>query len=259
MKFYVLAQPTFNAGEFLRFLADVGESWNRTPGTKSPQELVEVAGRLCYMSFGSRQSPKDNGTYVKNLISMGHESVLEHISWTFLVTGISRAFSHQLVRHRVGVAFSQLSQQYHDETAATAVEPVELAAFPQLREQWKHSLDAAKLVYCKLLEELDKEKNLLPLQRREQLRAIRSIARSVLPNSTETKIVFTANARAIRHILEVRGNIPGDSEMRLFSVNLFQQVVRDAPELFGDFYERALDDGLPILEKQRFDEQASTS
>ena len=110
----------------LAFLNDEGTNWRRTQGATGIEELIEVSGRVCYMSFGPDQSPRPNRDYVANLLRMRHESVLEHASWTLLLTGVSRAFTHQLVRHRAGFSYSQLSQQYHDERDATFVEPSSL-------------------------------------------------------------------------------------------------------------------------------------
>src|SRR5689334_13364185 len=113
---YLISSPRFKIAEFNRFLAAERLQWKRTPHSAPAEELVEVSGRICYLSFGALQSPRSNREYIQNLIDREHESVLEHASWTFLLTGVSRAFTHQLVRHRVGFSFSQLSQQYHDET-----------------------------------------------------------------------------------------------------------------------------------------------
>src|ERR1044072_8132924 len=115
MKVYVIGRPRFETRTLLSFLRDKGTSWKRSRNSTECEQLVEIGGRVCYMSFGKAQSPRTNAQYIRNLIEMGHESVLEHVSWTFIIAGISRAFTPQLVRHRVGISFSQLSQQYHDE------------------------------------------------------------------------------------------------------------------------------------------------
>ncbi len=123
-KLFLVGRPNFDYNSFLGFLETEGESWLKSEEASTPENIVEVAGRLCYMSFGSRQFRKCNKDYIDNLIKQGHESVLEHVSWSFILTGVSRAFTHQLVRHRVGFSFSQLSQQYHDENDATFVCPI---------------------------------------------------------------------------------------------------------------------------------------
>jgi len=182
---------------------------------------------------------------------MGHESVLEHASWTFLITGISRAFTHQLVRHRVGFAFSQLSQQYHDEADAKFVIPAHLESVPQAKNAWEKAISTAKEAYEEinsLLAESGVDSS-DDLDRKERNRAIRSAARSVLPNATETKIVMSANARALRHLFEVRGSIPGDIEMRVVVSAIFEIVNREAPAMFFDFFLERFSDGSPILRR----------
>lgn len=246
---YLLSRPQFDVSEFLRFLETQRTTWDRSEEPSESEEIVEVAGRICYMSFGSQQAPKSNAEYIQRLISLGHESVLEHVSWTFLITGVSRSFTHQLVRHRVGFAFSQLSQQYHDEREAEFVFPPSLKDIPEARREWEEAVATAKRAYAKIVGLLGAEGSDLSnnLSRKEARRAIRSAARSILPNATETKIVVTANARAVRHFLRVRGCLPGDIEMRLVSSKLLGIVSAEAPALVGDFRVENLPDGSPIV------------
>jgi thymidylate synthase (FAD) len=173
------------------------------------------------------------------------------VSWTFLITGVSRAFSHQLVRHRVGFAFSQLSQQYHEESDAEFVMPSIIGDDPELSEKWRNTMEATRSLYRHMVHELTPTKlhQLGNVGARETLRALRSAARSVLPNATATKIVITANARALRHFLKVRGSIPGDEEMRIVAASLLTILQNDAPEIFRDFFTETLTDGSPIVRR----------
>jgi len=242
VRIHLLVRPAFDVSAFLAFLAEQNADWHQTQATAA-EKIVEIAGRVCYMSFGERQSPRDNQAYIENLLRMGHESVLEHVNWTFLIEGVSRAFTHQLVRHRPGWAYSQLSQQYHDQTDATFVEPEELQGNPEAQHEWRRAVEDARATYRKLDDLLRKAQG----RDKERNRAVRSAARSVLPNATETKIVATANARALRHFLKVRGAIEGDSEMRMVSSELLKILRREAPVLFADFTIDLLADGSPIV------------
>lgn len=242
----MISRPVLNDEAIESFLSDERTTWRRSTGASAAEEIVELGGRVCYMSFGKAQSPRRNDEYIRNLVEMGHESVLEHATWTFVLSGISRSFSHQFVRHRVGFAFSQLSQQYHDESEASFVVPDALQGHPRAEKAWRASLKQAMNAYAVVLEETQASTK-PAASSREQRRAARSAARSVLPNATETKIVVTANARAIRHFLSVRGNILGDPEMRRVSALLLQVMKKEAPAIFEDFELTTLDDGSPSV------------
>ena len=237
MKIYCIGRPQFDEKVFSQFLNDVGRFWKRSQDTTESEEIAEIAGRICYMSFGQEIPSKENKEFLQEIIINGHESILEHITWTFIATGISRSFTHQLVRHRVGFSFSQLSQQYCDQTEAIFVEPKSIKNIPYALEIWKKAVETTKKAYHDILETLRKvEKDVFSeLERKEIKRAIRSVARSILPNATETKVVMSANARALRHFLKVRGAIPGDEEMRSFCVELLKILKKEAPSLFFDF------------------------
>lgn len=240
----LLSSPNFNFSNFQKFLRQSNLSWRRTDKVMPAEELVEVAGRICYMSFGERQSPRVNSEYIENLIYQGHESVLEHVSWTFLLTGVSRAFTHQLVRHRVGFAYSQLSQQYYDESEADVVAPKNFEN-SELSRSWMDSLKRSMSVYKSLISSLSSGLD----SQKERNREVRSAARSVLPNAIEAKIVVTANARALRHFFDVRGSIEGDWEMRDVSVQIYKLVSKDAPSIFSDFSIFDTDDKVGLLKR----------
>lgn len=126
---YVVASSAVDAGELRRFHDDEGLDpvrWMGEDDAVSPCDLLpELAGRLCYMSFNSPR-PGGNKAYVQHIKESGHGSVLEHSSVTLILTGVSRSLTHELVRHRAGFGFSQLSQRYVDESKADFVVPPEL-------------------------------------------------------------------------------------------------------------------------------------
>lgn len=244
MKVHLLARPSFDVDSLNDFLSDRGMSWRKSAGTTDAEDLTEIAGRVCYLSFGEAQSPRTNREYVARLVQMGHESVLEHATWTLLMAGISRALSHQIVRHRAGFAFSQLSQQYHDESNAECVEPEIVRNSRVAHAAWTEAMEHSAAAYRSIVEALDGEQRRdLPGSGKEARRAIRSAARSVLPNAVRTHLVASANARAWRHFLSVRGSIAGDPEMRALCVAVSRILVKEAPALFDDFLEKPLDDG----------------
>src|SRR5271155_2346704 len=154
---YKIGSTQFHAAAFLDFLQHEEQVWNRTTRASEPEELVEAAGRICYMSFGEKQSPSSNEEYVRNLIGQGHESVLEHVAWTFLLVGVSRSFTHQLVRHRAGFSFSQLSQQYYDQSEAEFLAPTGLEEDPIAYAAWRSAVEASRDAYRTIQSRLHSE------------------------------------------------------------------------------------------------------
>lgn len=234
MKIYLISKNTFEGG-MSDFLRDRDLSWTRSDKVCSPELVVEAAGRVCYMSFGDKQYRKTTEEYISNILHQGHDSVLEHASFTILVDGLTRALSHQLVRHRIGFAYSQLSQQYHDESDAEFAQPPGLDENPELKSQWLQWCAATRAMHDSLRSSNLKVSASACLNSKEQLRYSRSIARSVLPNATCTTLMITGNARAWRHLLSVRGNIAGDIEMREYCFLVYQLLLSASPSLFSSF------------------------
>ncbi len=240
MRLYLVAATNLRKDGYRKFLGDRSLEWKESKKAKSGQRLIELAGRVCYLSFGQRrplkrQSPKSNTEYVRHLIEQKHESVLEHSSYSILADHISRGLSHQLVRHRIGFAFSQLSQQYHDESLATFVAPWGLRANDGVAKQWRRAMRTSKNAYKSIATALEKSTYASSLSKKERARAVRSLARTVLPAATSTTLMITGNVRAWRHLLDVRGAISGDFEMRNFCVQAISLLVAEAPDLFFDF------------------------
>lgn len=236
---YLVGRQTVDAAEVERFLAEHGLSWE-TDTEVGAEVLCEMAGRVCYMSFGKGR--KTNAEYLGNILSVAHGSVLEHAVWNFLITGVSRSFTHELVRHRAGFGYSQLSQRYVDESTADFVEPDCIARDPELHAIWLESIRQSHEAYGKLVEGLGRAfaSEPSPTLRRK---LARQAARSVLPNATETKIFVTGNARAWRHFIELRANEHAETEIRGVAVRILQRLQREAPSIFGDYTLEPLPDG----------------
>jgi thymidylate synthase (FAD) len=214
------------------FLKDRRLQWIRSQCSDAEQ-TVEAAGRICYMSFGASQHRRNTAEYIFNLIHQGHDSVLEHANFTVLVDGVSRALTHQLVRHRIGFAYSQLSQQYHNESDAEFVEDIARNLDPKTRKRWDGLMREARSLYRDLLSA--PETNEVDISPKERLRLRRSAARLVLPNATTSTLMITGNARAWRHLLRVRGSIKGDFEMRNYCVDVLKALSEVSPSLFEDY------------------------
>ena len=248
---YVIGRQTLDAGELDRFLADHGVTW-QSDSTVAAEVVTETAGRVCYMSF-AKPRPGGNATYLHHIKEVGHGSVLEHAVWSLLITGVSRTLTHELVRHRAGFAYSQLSQRYVDESVAEYVEPDVIANDPELHALWLDAVGHAHAAYVKLAERLNAKladpqaaaAAMLPpdADRTTRRKTARQAARSVLPNATETKITVTANARALRHFLEQRGSAFAEPEIRKLANKLLDVLQAESPNLFGDYTRVPLPDG----------------
>jgi thymidylate synthase (FAD) len=237
---YIVGRQTVNDAELDRFLADHGVSW-QTDTEVAAEHLCEVAGRVCYMSF-AKPRPGGNEAYLHHILEVGHGSVLEHAVWNFLFTGISRTLTHELIRHRAGFGYSQLSQRYVDESLAEYVEPDCIAQNPELHRLWLEAVGQAHQAYMKLTEGLQQHFQSEP-DKTLRRKLARQAARSVLPNATETKIFVTANARAVRHFIELRGNRHAETEIRKLAVAVLRVMQKEAPNLFQDYQLAPLPDG----------------
>ncbi|WP_345628177.1 FAD-dependent thymidylate synthase [Rugosimonospora acidiphila] len=209
------------------------------------QALAEFAGRACYQSW-SKPNPATatNAGYLAHLLEVGHLSVLEHGTVTFYFTGVSRSFTHELIRHR-HFSYSQLSQRYVPERDAAMVEPEAIAEDPELHKTFMEATQTAVRAYTELLEGLEKRFADVPnaTLRRKQAR---QAARAILPNATETRIVVTGNYRAWRHFIAMRASEHADVEIRELAVECLRQLQEVAPNVFADFTISALDDGTEI-------------
>ena len=204
------------------------------------ERLAEFAGRLCYMS---QRNPASRATreYLDNIKKQGHGSVLEHATYSLLIEGVSRSLTHELVRHRAGFAYSQLSQRYVDESQANFVVPPAIAGDEELERMWREEVDHAQRRYVELVERLMERYSWVP-DKVHRRKMAREAARGVLPNSTETKIVVTGNARAWRTMLELRAGEGAEMEIRRLAIAVIRLLGQEAPAFFSDFEVYRADD-----------------
>jgi thymidylate synthase (FAD) len=233
---YLVGKQATESEEIERFLSDNGVDQWSTDTEEAGQKLTEIAGRICYMSF-ARPRPGGNSAYLRNIIDVGHGSVMEHASYNFLITGVSRSFTHELIRHRAGFSYSQLSQRYVDESQCEFVEPPVIAADPELHALFVKTVAECQKAYIELTDKLSSriEAEQPELPKTDRRKMARQAARSILPNATETKIFVTINARAIRHFLYLRGNFHAEDEIRTVSIAMWEIMRKEAPNFFGDF------------------------
>lgn len=184
------------------------------------QELIEFAGRLCYESFDlPNEATKTNGAYVRNIVEQGHESVLEHVSVTFYIEGVSRNLTHELIRHR-HLSFSELSQRFVDMQDANVVIP------PAFGGGMEPLGSRHKELYGAVVDEL-REAGLNRKQARQA-------ARYGLPSGTETKLVVSGNLRAWRDVLKKRLSVHADAEIQELAQKIHAILTEEYPDVFDD-------------------------
>lgn len=215
--------------------------WRPSPSETDTDEVPEIAGRICYQSF-SNPRPGGNKAYLKRILSEGHGNVLEHSTVGFILFGVSRSLTHELIRHRAGVAVSEMSQRYVDAVNLRFVIP------PRYKEigddipiSFTRLCERAAYEYRQLVDSENAAASTIERKR------IREAARSVLPNCAETHIAVTGNLRAWRNILEQRGDSHADLEIRRLAAAIVGHLKEAAPNSFQDMAAGIGDDGFPIV------------
>lgn len=230
---YLVGRQQVSAVDLDAFLADHDVATWYTDTEVAGEKLIEVAGRLCYMSF-AKPRPGGNRSYIEHILEVGHGSVLEHSVYNLIITGVSRSFTHELVRHRAGFGYSQLSQRFVDESQCAFVEPDVIADDPALHALWLETVQTCQTAYKRLADGLTAKFSHMDEKTLRRKKA-REAARSVLPNATETKIFVTANGRALRHFIEMRADPAADYEIRKVAIAILKALQADSPNLFGDY------------------------
>lgn len=213
------------------------DEWYKANIPTDADELAEAAGRLCYLSW-DRPNPKTshNRDYIANILKQQHESVLEHASATFYLGGVSRSFTHELIRHR-HLSFSQASQRYVDSSAevgelAYVVPPAVFDEDGQWAEEYPEfdeAFQATQIAYIRLAHNLRAS----GLSKKQALEA----ARAVLPNFTPTQILVSGNMRAWRDVLQKRLSSGADAEFQLVAKEILKELLKIAPNSFQDLKE----------------------
>ncbi len=188
--------------------------------TPEPELLMAAAARLCYRDVSAselveRLERSEVERLLDVVLSSGHLSVAEHIVFTFGIDGVSRVLTHQLVRHRVGTAFSQQSQRYTSVANAEYVTPPAIAAHKELAEEYAALLEAASKFYEKCGQEgVPKED-----------------ARFALPQAVQTRLVFTVNLRELIHLYAYDACLRSQWELRQLAVRMRAAVREVSPRL----------------------------
>jgi thymidylate synthase (FAD) len=219
------------------------EWYNRVRPARSNdgEFLVELAGRSCYKSYGTGLNPnvtkirEDSRDYLTNVLAKGDGSILEHATVTFALLNISRVCTHEIVRHRTGVAISQESLRY--------VRPQEVSLWvpPDLRkvsQEFEETVKTITASYRELESKFDWDK--MPF---EEKKRVTSALRRILPDGIATNMIWTANHRTLRWVIEMRTDPSAEVEIRKVFDQVAEICIHDYPLLYSDFNKIQLPDG----------------
>jgi thymidylate synthase (FAD) len=239
---FLIARPSIDLDGMRGYLEALGgESWlqRRLAAGKdaapAAELLVEFAGRACYRSWkpglnaNVSRVREDRAEYFANILASGHGSVLEHANWTLALRNVSRAFSHELIRHRAGSAFSQESLRYVRITdigfrVPPALEPMRAQVLSIVEQLEELQVSAART--------LGIDDQGVPFDVKKE---VTSALRRLAPIGLSTDILWSANARTLRHVIEMRTAPSAEEEMRLVFDLIARTMVAEAPLLFADF------------------------
>jgi thymidylate synthase (FAD) len=239
---FLIARPSIDLEGMRAYLRDVGgESWlerrvEEADGKPNGgQMIVEFGGRACYRSWEPGLNPNvtrvrtDRREYFANILRSAHGSVLEHANYSFAIRNCSRVLTHELVRHRAGSAFSQESLRYVRLTdigfrVPPALEPVREQVLSIVEQLEEFQVEAAKRLG------IDGEG--VPFHVKKE---VTSALRRLAPIGLSTDIIWTANARTLRHVIEMRTAEGAEEELRLVFDTVARIMLAEAPDLFQDF------------------------
>ena len=225
--------------------------------TPNPDAIVAAAAKLCYSPVGvdgimEKLTDEEVAKFVKHLVSMGHESPIEHVTFTFGIEGISRSCSHQIVRHRIA-SFSQQSQRYVKLDQFEYIIPPEIERNEEAKKIFIESMNKCQEDYDKLVEILfakhyqellDKGVSEKKAKSQAEKMSIED-ARYVFPNACETKMVFTINARSLYNFFHHRCCERAQWEIRELATEMLRLVREVAPILFHNVGPNCLNGACP--------------
>jgi thymidylate synthase (FAD) len=244
---YLISRPSIDWVEVTRYLSSVsGLEWSdrlQESGISDGERLIEFMGRMCYRSWAPGLNPNvtriraDTAKYLDNILASAHGSVLEHANYTFVFQNVSRVFTHELVRHRAGVAISQESLRFVRLADIPFEHPPAIKSNPEL-------LEAAN----QLLKQMESFQSLVASSTElgqsgtdfHTKKTITSAARRYAPDGVATTIGWTANVRALRHVVAARTASGAEEEIRRVFDKVAQLLIAEMPLLFADF-ERSAD------------------
>lgn len=234
---HIVASTNIEVEGFSKYLETIGAEGWKSDALSDVEEIIEVMSRGCYMSFGTELNPNvtrvraGNKAHLANVIDSGHGSVLEHGWVSFMFTNVSRVFTHELVRHRVGTAISQESLRYVRLTDLGLWMPSCFEDNPKAVAIFERAWRQAEENYAELLSEevlgVDIDGENFGFKKE-----LTSAARRVAPIGLATNIGWSCNMRSLRHVIAIRTDSSAEEEMRVVFKQVATIVESRWPHLF---------------------------
>lgn len=220
-----------------------GQRWRLGTKCSEGETLVEFGGKLCYRSWAPYDETNKQGTnpnvskvrddtkeYLGNILRQRHGSIFEHVSCTFLAANVSRVFTHELVRHRAGFAYSQESMRYVRLSEIPFWLPADARDNPEGEAIIRETVGYLEGVQCRLMQayRVDEQKD-FGIKKR-----LTSFFRRLAPDGVATNIMFTGNLRAFRHVISLRTALAAEEEIRIVFSEIAETLAREYPLIFQD-------------------------
>jgi thymidylate synthase (FAD) len=237
-KVFLVGETRAHSEGVRAYLERVGASTWVTDSPTDAEGLIEMYGRGCYRSFAPGLNPnvtkvrEGNKTYLANIISQQHGSVFEHVVANFVFLHVSRVFTHELVRHRVGTAISQESLRYVRLDDLDFWMPPEIASNDKARAIFEEAVAASERWQSDLAEALELDGPNVPFDYKKQMT---SAMRRIAPEGLATMIGWSANFRTLRHVIALRTSPHAEHEIRVVFAEVAEIAIKRWPNAFGDF------------------------
>lgn len=245
---FLVARPSINWDGVINYLDEVDSAhgtggdalaWaNNARGSHDAETLVEFGGRLCYRSWAPQLNPNvtrvrtSQRAYLANILDSEHGSVIEHATFSLVLHNVSRVLTHELVRHRVGVAISQESMRYVRLTDIPFWQPDWAKADPELLARAEAHLAEEEAFQSFLAEHFGLDDDGVPFHEKKHKT---SYMRRYAPHGVSTGMLWTANLRTLRWVVQTRTDAAAEEEIRLLFHKVGELMLHEAPALFGDF------------------------
>ena len=240
---FLVARPEIDYDQIAAYLEEVGgQSWlerlDRGDTSSDGENLAEFAGKICYRAWEPGLNPNivrvrnDQEKYLQNILSQAHGSVLEHASFSFVLHNVSRVATHELVRHRPGVAISQESLRFVRLTDIPFWFPDWATKDAELMSRATALLEQLEDFQLWMAEHFGLDADGVPFHEKKHKT---SFMRRFAPDGVATGILWSANIRTLRHTIEARTDVGAEEEIRLLFGQIGELMRAEAPALFSDY------------------------